>query len=608
MTHLDPRHAGRRAHPGPSGPLRLADPVLLAGVALVAVATAVRGWLAGRTWFYLDDLVLANQAAADPVSAHSLAEPYYGHLMPGGRLLALLVTKAGPFDYGMARAELVVLFAGCGLAVLHLLVTLFGSRWAILLPLSYFLVSPFLIPATSWWAAGINHLPALGAGAMALAAHVRHLRDERRSDLWATCAWLVVGLCFAELTLFALLPLTVITLGYFATGGLGDRIGQVWQRYRTATLTLSGLVAAYLGLYLTHAWQSLPSPTDQDWSAFVTNATLDVFPVAAVGGPGSWQLTWAAQMEVHPSGLTRLLGFVAVGGVFALAASTRERSVRAWLVPLSQLVVATVLVGRTRALFGPGIALDLRFFVPLSLGLALGLALAFLPVRDAVETVSVRAPHWLVDSPVPAVLALAGVAAFGLVSARSFPLLDLARDHDPEPYLSAALRSVDDADQPVPLVDATVPERVLGPPVNSYRQALVQLGDRVRYPDVVQDDFYVFDDDGRLVRPELDAARNAAAPAPQPCGYPVAGDTAIPLDGPVLGFGWRLRIAYAADRAAAATVTIGDVSTPVDLLAGEHVLELSGDAEYEFVTVTGPDRAAGVCVSQVSVGKPVVPR
>ena len=63
--------------------VRRPDRVVALGVVIVAVATAVRVWLMDRTWFHLDDLVLTNTAAREPLSLDQLTEPYFGHLMPG---------------------------------------------------------------------------------------------------------------------------------------------------------------------------------------------------------------------------------------------------------------------------------------------------------------------------------------------------------------------------------------------------------------------------------------------------------------------------------------------------------------------------------------------
>jgi hypothetical protein len=113
---------------------------------------------------------------------------------------------------------------------------------------------------------------------------------------------------------------------------------------------------------------------------------------------------------------------------------------------------------------------------------------------------------------------------------------------------------------------------------------------------------------GQLVSPELDRARNAVTPAPRACGYPIAGQRVVPLDGPVIGFGWRVRVTYTADADTEATISLGEVDTDVSLLGGEHVLELPGDAEYESVRFSRVDPAAGLCVSAISVGTTQLPQ
>jgi hypothetical protein len=578
------------------------------GLGLVAAATVMRAWLLQGTWFYLDDLVLTNEASRHPLPTHPgvLGEPYFGHLMPGGRVLAWLVTSGGPFDYAIARAELIVLFALCGAAALHLFLTLFGTRLVALAPLAYFLFSPYLVPATLWWAAGINHLPALASSCLALAAAVRHLRDRRRGDLVWSVVWVAVGLAFAELTLFVYVPMALLALGYFARGRWSDRLGLLWTRYRPAVLAHTVLGLAYAALYLEVAWETLPSSEPTDWSRFVTNAAVTQLPSVAIGGPGSWHQAWAAQLEVAPSGTVRLLGFVVVAAVVTLSALTRERAMRAWLLPLVELGICTVLVGKTRVLFGPGIALDPRFYTPLALGIALAGALAFIPVVRAEETVEVRSRHWSVDRAVPVVVALALFAAYSISSAQAFPLRHLG-DQSPERFFSSLERQLAEHEQPVDLVDATVPGWVLAAPEAYYRNALVQLGSRVRIPPVVQDDFYVVDEDGRLIPPGLAVARSSVLPGPARCGYPVRTARTVPLDGPVFGYGWRVRVRYSAGRDGTATISLGDVDTDVVLRDGDHVLELNGDATYEGVAFSGLSPDVGLCVSSVTVGTTTIP-
>jgi hypothetical protein len=588
---------------------RAARLVVVSGLLLIVAAAVARAWLLAGTWFHLDDLVLTNAAARTPLSIDALREPYFGHLMPGGRLAAWAAVQGGPYDYTWAGVIVILMFVACGLAMLHLLITLFGARPGVLALLTYFLFTPLLAPATLWWSAGINHLPALAATCLAVAAHVRHLRTGSRIDLVATVGWLLAGLFFAELTILAVIPLAVVSLGYYATGTLSQRIAQLWSERRASLVALTVLGAGYLSIYWSLAWESTPSNAKIDWSLFITNASLQTVPTTAVGGPGSWHLAWAAQMEVAPSSLTRLIAFVGVVTIVSLSALTRDRSMRAWLIPLAQLGVCTILVAKSRVLFGPGIALDPRFFAPLALGIPLAIGLAFLPVVDAVESSQVRHRHWFVDRPLPVVAALSAFVAFSLVSASSFPLRHLGADNgdNAESYFGAVAKSLAERDGPVDLVETTVPPFVLGPPEAFYSRALVQFGDRIRFPRVVQDDFYVFTADGRLVRPDLDAVRTARAPEPATCGYRVRSDRSIPLDGPVMGYGWRLRVEYDAEATSSARITIGDVATPVDLRAGAHVLELPGDAEYDAVQVSGVDPTSRVCVSAITVGTLRIP-
>ncbi len=581
--------------------------VVLAGVAIVAVAAIGRALLLDRTWFYLDDFALLTQANDHPLSPERLTQPYFGHLMPGGRLLADLVVAGGRFDYRVAEVELVALTVACGVAVLHLLLTLFGPRPGVLVPLAYFVASPLLVPATSWWAAGINHLPALAATAMALAAFVRHLRDGRGRDLVATVVWLVCGLFFAELTVFAYLSLAFIALAYFATGTLGQRAGQVWDRRRPAVLAVGLTAAAYLALYFQRAWESAPASAKIDWSAFITNAALISLPTAAIGGPGEWHVAWAAQLETQPSGLTRLAAYLAVATVVTISALTRERSMRAWLLPLGLATVCVVLVAKTRVLFGPGIALDLRFYTPVALGLTLALGLAFLPVIGATERVEVRGPHWLIDRPGALVAASVAFAVFAWSSASAFPLLHLG-DQAPRRWFEGVDRSITERDGPIDLLDLAAPARVVAPPEGLYSHLLAPYGDRLRFPLVVQDQWYVFDDGGDLVEPGLEVARSSRSPAPEACGYRLPSEGTVPLDGPVFGFGWRVRMTYSAGTDSPVTISLGDVDTEATLLAGEHVLELPGDAEYDAVRFSGVDPAAEVCVSTISVGTTQIPQ
>lgn len=585
------------------------DRVLVAGVLLIVAASCFRAWAATRTWFYVDDFPIVITAAREGVALGSLADPYIGHVMPAGRIAAWLTTVGRPYDYPVAIAELIALFALTGAGLLRLLRTLFGPHPAVLLLLAYFLFSPWLISLTSWWAAGINHLPALAATVWSLDAAVRCLRDPQRRHLLASVAWVAFGLAFAELALLAYIPLTLLAVGYFASGTLAERIGRLWRERRPLVVAHAVVVASYAALYLATAWAPQDAPEGGvPWRDYVVNVLGTVVPSAAIGGPVRWEQAWAAQFDVDPPALLRLAGLVAVGGVLALSALVRDRALRAWLIPAAQLAVLVLLLAKTRVVFGPSFILDLRFTTPLALGVPLALGLAFLPVRDAVEGSVRRQQHWLVDRPAPAVLASVVFVVLAVRSAATFPLLHVPDDASPRDYFATFERSLDEHDQPVDLVDDHLPGYVFSGPEGVYSSALAQYGDRVRFPEVLEDDYYVLDGSGRLVEPDLDVARRAVPPpSGSGCdGYlldgAVDGERVIELDGPVFGAVWRLRIDYTAASDTAATLSRGTSTTETTLHAGTHTLEVSGAGQYDAVTIAAGDPAARVCVRQVLVG------
>ena len=102
-------------------------------------------------------------------------------------------------------------------------------------------------------------------------------------------------------------------------------------------------------------------------------------------------------------------------------------------------------------------------------------------------------------------------------------------------------------DKPVPLVDLGIPQTMLWAyrfPENAYSHVFRNLDKETTYPRSSIDRLFVFDDQGLLFPVGIPATRSM-----QPgsgCGYPLVDDTtSIPLDGPVIGGGWWLRVSYA---------------------------------------------------------------
>ena len=135
------------------------------------------------------------------------------------------------------------------LAVLRLLVTLFGETPRILVPLGLFLFSALTIPGFLWWSAHILWLPLQLAMAATMTYHVKWWRHRRARDLALAVGWLMFGyLSFEKMVL--LLPfLLVFSLGVLTA----RRRPQDWLR----TLRTSWPVWTGYAWRRRHSWLSI---------------------------------------------------------------------------------------------------------------------------------------------------------------------------------------------------------------------------------------------------------------------------------------------------------------------------------------------------------------
>jgi hypothetical protein len=604
MTPPGGRRAPRNHQDGARG-------VLIAAALLVVTATLFRGWQLQGVWFFYDDLYFIQRALETPLTAAYLVEPYNGHLMPVGHLLTWVNARIDPTEFGWPAAEILLGSLVYGAVTARLFLSLFGRSWQALAPLTVALFTPFLVPATIWWAAAVNQVPMMIAIVLATTAWVEYLRQPRVRHLVATLAWLAVGLLFVERTLLGLPVLWLLALLYFTQGALPERLRDLWTRYRTALVAQVVFVGAYVVVYV--AWAAnfdARSVTNRPLFGVIHDLVGVAFGSAATGGPLHWRVSQVTQSETDPTQVTLVLSWLVILAVVVSSAVSRKRGLRAWLIPLVMLFANALLVSISRAIyFGDEIALDLRFQTESALTWSLALGLAFLPLVGSRESAEPRADApW---TPTSRSWVVAGCATFLVltcVSTARYPLRDLSTT-SPERYystLDAALR-----DQPdLPILNRTVPVWLWSPlayPTNDYEHMFAMLGHELDLRDVATDDVWIVDDTGALRIADLDVTRRQTRErADDGCfGHARAGSSDWQLDGPVIGPKWYVRLSYTSPADTDAELTVGDRSNDVSFRAGSHDLLLpgpSGDG-YDSITLSLPPGARAVCLRSLEIGE-----
>ncbi len=581
-------------------------PVMLAGLALVVVATGFRIWAIRDAWFFFDDFYFIEEALRHRLTPAYLVEPYNGHLMPASNLLNWVNARLDPWNFALPATEMMILFALAGVGALRMLITLFGPRRAVLVPLGVFLFSPILLPATLWWAAGVNQLPMLVAIGFGLHYFTRHLQERRTVDLVLSLVWLLGGLAFVERTMIAVPIFWAVALLYFTAGTVPERCAELWHRYRPAILAYTGVVAAYLAAYVPWAMNfDATSITERPLFGVVGNLGGIAFPTGLVGGPLSWQVSDVTQSEANPPQAVLLLGWAVVGLLVLASARTRRRGLRAWLIPAGVLVANAVLVATSRAIFfGAGIALDYRFQTEVALAMALAVGLAFLPVIGARESAEPVPASWAVDTRGTVAVASLVFLVLALVSTARFPLRNLTTT-SPRAYLEAVQESTRERPD-AQLLDQVTPAWFWSPlayPTNTYRYQFLPIADQLEIRTVTTDLAYGVDERGRFQRLAFSQVRQQAAPVTGNCFDRLdGGSRTFPLDGPVVGFGWFLRLAYDTPAATTMTIELGDVETTAQLEAGRHYLLAPAAASYDAVRLTVPADAPVVCLRHLAIG------
>jgi hypothetical protein len=580
-----------------------------AAVVLVLLHLAFRAWATWTSWFTGDDFAFIAHMTTDGTSISSAFQPHGGHVMPAGMYLSWLSDAIAPYDYRFNAAVLLVLQVAADLGLLTLLLTLFGPRPGILPPLALYLFTVFTAPLAVWWAAGINQFALQVALFWGLVGVVSYLRTRRPAGLLAATAVVVGALLFYEKTVLVVGAFGIVALGWFATGSLWQRLRHVLVTYRLGVALLGTVTVAYGVLYAVVGLNFNPTEGGNEALGEVaTNMAVQSGSTGLVGGPLTWTHVEPGSLP-QPSNLLVLASVLVIGLVIHEIHRARLRSLRGWFVPAYFLLADVVLVSAARAsLVGPRIALDYRYEAELGAAAAIGLALATLPLRGAVESAEPRGESRLLGHPRRVAALTALVAVCGTVSTVQY-VTRWQDDLKAKRYFDQLLPRLDRAKEPLPLVDGPVPDYIVSPleyPDNQLSRLLVSYSAHASFPDHTTDTLVMVTDEGRPV-PAAVPPTLSTPPGPEPaCGWKVSGaPVSIPLYGEFPGQRPWVRIGYLASGASPVVVSAGDASYSTVLQPGVHALYVAGGTGIDSVEISKLAAGVTMCTNDIGVGTPI---
>jgi hypothetical protein len=581
--------------------------VLWAALTLVAAQLGFRAYGVLNGWYRFDDFTFVSRLLSGEMP-QVLWQEYGGHLMPGGLALTWMNHRIAPMEWLLPATELIAMQALASVGLVVLLVSSFGRRWGILPPLVLYLASVISVPAALWWAAGVNQLPFQIVLFWGTWAHLKYLRTHRSGWLLTTLVITLAGLVFYEKVITILAVYAFVTLAYFSTGSLKERLVGTWRAHTAAVVAYVVLGVGYLGVYARLALNFDPGAAGGEDTplAEVSLAMVTRFINGVTLGP--WRWTTAGEFTVaSPSDLVLALSFVVFGAVLYEIARTTERSLRALWLPGMFLVANSILVATGRAVFvGADIALDYRYQTELPAIAALALALMTLPLRGATEAPRRKEASGFLDSPRSVAAVTAAMAVLGVHSTLGF----YSQWHQTAPsetWFRTARAELHQAPNPVPLVDRRVPTFIalaLTYPENLVSNMLRMESDHTTFPSAALDRINVITDDGSISPVMVTPVRSGVGQE-RGCPFPVEdGSATIQLDGPVVGAGFWVRMEYASPTDTPMHIEIGDLAHDLQAPAGMHSVFFEAAGEFDSFVVDGMADDTELCITTVELGLP----
>jgi hypothetical protein len=592
---------------------------------LIVVQLLVMGSLLAHAYLRQDDYFTFDRALTGELSWGNLTALMAGHLSPLGFALSWLLAHASLYNWTLTASVVMVAVAAASVALLGALRTLFGDRPRILVPLAVYLFSPLALAAVDWWSVAVQALGLELSIFMALAAHVRYLRDGRTRQLVAAGCWLVVGMLAVEQGALVPLLLFALTTAFFVEGRWSRAVVTAARRYWRGWALYGALLTGYWLFYTT----SMPSTPAQAGDpglvgrvgGFLSPLLGTTLVPGALGGPWRWSVPGYGYAQPLPPVALQELSWVV--GLLIVAASClyRVRAWRAWAILLGWIAAADVLPVALGSSAAPALqGLQVRYAADGMAVAALCLGLAFLPLAGEEGGYRFEPPmapemRSTVKSGVTLLVAAFLAGSFWSLQA----LAQATSTTAARAYIATARQALAHAPSGSVIADSPTPamimdpvffgpqastSHVLGPLTSaSQRQNLIWAA----LPSGVFPHLMVFDGRGRLRPAVLAGLSSGPAPA-RAAGHPTHGcwplspaGTTIPLPGNLYAWTWIVRLDHSGP-ADSLTVDMGGQPVTAILPAGSYSYYVPVVGSGNAVTIRMASGGSGRCLSGVTVG------
>ena len=320
---------------------------------LIVAQLCWKAYLLSRFYFRQDDFLLLDRALSHGLSLNYLFRFSGGHLRPGGLAVFWLVTRLSPYDWLLASIMTIAALAAAGVLMLRLLLILFGSRPAILIPLIIFLFTPLTLAGLSFWTTVTDWLPLQLTMLAATYSHVRYVRSGRVSHVVAAAVWLGAGLLFDVQGVLVPLLLFALTSAYLVPGRWPAAARRTLRSFRRAWTIYGVLTAAYLVFFFIKLQTSSQQPINPRHVSSVLSlaaAMLRVgFVPAAVGGPWRWFVPGGDYGFAAETPVLTQVTWVLAALIVSASLWYRRHALRSWLILAGWLLTGRLRTGRDRA-------------------------------------------------------------------------------------------------------------------------------------------------------------------------------------------------------------------------------------------------------------------